>query len=136
MDDELEAIKQKQMQEMLRRQQRAAEPPVAELDNASFDAFLSANPLVIVDFWAEWCGPCKMMHPTFEAAAREINNARFARINVDKVQQIAARYEVQSIPTFIIFKKGKQVGRITGAVGLADLRLAVSKHASKEMQRR
>ena len=134
--DELEAIKRKQMQEMLRRQQEASKPPVTELDNASFDAFLSANPLVLVDFWAEWCGPCKMMHPTFEAAAREINNARFARVNVDNAQHIAARYSVQSIPTFIIFKAGNQVGRITGAVGLADLKLAVNKYAPKDMQRR
>ena len=136
MDDELEAIKRKQMQEILYRQQRDLEPVITELDNASFDAFISVNPLVLVDFWAKWCNPCKTMHPIFETAAREMTRAKFARLNVDKAQQIAARYNVASIPTFIIFKDGSEDGRITGAVGLYDLRKIVNLHAPKELQRR
>ncbi len=76
------------------------------------------------------------MHPTFEAAAREMTRAKFARLDVDKAQQIAARYNVASIPTFIIFKDGSEADRITGTVGLFDLRRIVNLHAPKELQRR
>ena len=70
-----------------------------------------------MDFWAEWCGPCKSMHPIFTRMAKKYKQIRFARVNVDDVQDIAMKYGVQSIPTFIMFKNGEIVDKMVGAVG-------------------
>ena len=71
----------------------------------------------MIDFWAEWCGPCKSMHPIFTRMAKKYKQVRFARVNVDDAQDIAVKYDVQSIPTFIMFKNGEIVNRMVGAVG-------------------
>ncbi len=72
---------------------------------------------VLVDFWAEWCGPCKSMHPIFTRMAKKYKQVRFARVNVDNAQDIAMKYGVQSIPTFIMFKNGEIANQMVGAVG-------------------
>ncbi|MDI1495026.1 MAG: thiol-disulfide isomerase [Cenarchaeum symbiont of Oopsacas minuta] len=136
MDEDFEAIKRIQMQELLRRRQRASEPLITELDAGNFGKFISVNKLVLVDFWAEWCGPCKSMHPIFETIAREDMRTRFARVNIDRAQSIASRYRVQSIPTFIIFKDGIQTDRITGAVGRSELTRIIDKYSTHESKRR
>ena len=78
---------------------------------------LKADKPTLVDFWAEWCGPCKSMHPIFTRMAKKYKSVRFARVNVDNSQDIATRYGVQSIPTFIMFKNGKVANTMVGAVG-------------------
>ena len=78
---------------------------------------LKSDKLTLVDFWAEWCGPCKSMHPVFTRVAKKYKQIRFARINVDNSQDIALRYSVQSIPAFIMFRNGEIVNRMVGAVG-------------------
>jgi thioredoxin 1 len=93
------------------------EMPVMELTSQDFDQKKSENELLLVDFWAEWCGPCKSMHPIFSRMAKKYKSVRFARVNVDNAQDIARRYGVQSIPTFIMFKNGEVANTMVGAVG-------------------
>lgn len=72
-----------------------------------FKKILSENKKVVVDFYADWCGPCKMMGPMFEAAANEVKDVVFIKLNVDELQSVAQEFEVSSIPTVIFFKDGK-----------------------------
>ena len=77
---------------------------------------------VLVDFWASWCGPCKMMGPVVEQISEELGpNARVCKINIDEQPELAERYNVMSIPTFIMFKDGKEVERMIGAMPKEEL---------------
>ena len=119
-DDELENIKKKQLDELLKHQQEQLirqETPVLELNSLNFDEALLKNKLLLVDFWAEWSGPCKAMHPIFSRGAKKYNHVRFARLNVDNSQDVARKFGVQSIPTFIMFKDGEIIQQMVGAVG-------------------
>jgi len=72
---------------------------------------------LVVDFWAPWCGPCHMMAPAYEAAAKQLEpTVRFAKVNTDQEQQLAARFGIQSIPTMILFKGGREIARQSGAL--------------------
>ncbi len=71
---------------------------------------------IVVDFWAEWCMPCRMMSPVLEELAKEMENIKFYKVNVDKVTELARRFGVMSIPTFVVFKDGREAGRIVGAM--------------------
>lgn len=75
---------------------------------------LNTNGIVVVDFWAPWCGPCRIMGPIIEELAMEIPDVKIGKLNVDDHQESAIQYRVSSIPTIIIFKGGKEVERITG----------------------
>ena len=89
----------------------------AALDESKFDAFISNSELpVVVDFWADWCQPCHAMAPQFARAAAELKaRARFAKVNTEEAQPIAARFGICSIPTLILFRGGREVSRLSGA---------------------
>jgi len=76
--------------------------------------------IAVVDFYADWCGPCKVMAPVLEEVSKKMHEIKFAKVNIDDQQEIAEEYDVMSIPTFIIFKDGKEAGRFLGARGKSD----------------
>ncbi|MFM8659724.1 MAG: thioredoxin [Candidatus Nitrosotenuis sp.] len=129
-DPELEKIKQKKLAEMIAQQQESiaqSQTQIIDLNLTNFDS-VTSHGLVLVDFWAEWCGPCKMMHPVFERMAKKYRHIKFARVNVDQNQDISMKFGVQSIPTFIMFKDGKQVDRMMGAVGEPGIHMIAKKY--------
>ncbi len=96
---------------------------VVELDEARFDAVVNATDLpVLVDFWAPWCGPCRMMAPQFEAAARQLKGrALLVKVNSDEAPRLSARYGIRSIPTLVKLSRGQEVQRQSGALPAAQI---------------
>ena len=89
---------------------------VSELNSKSFDKFLNGDN-VVVDFWASWCGPCKILDPQFEGAASELKDrVKFGKVNVDENSELAQKFGVMSIPTLIFFNDKQKVDSATGMV--------------------
>jgi thioredoxin 2 len=94
-----------------------------ELTSATFQRQISRSDIpIVVDFWAPWCGPCKMMAPQFAGAAKQLEpGVRLAKVNTEIEQELAAKYGIRSIPTLMLFKGGREVSRQPGAMGTADI---------------
>ena len=127
-DDELEAIKHKKLAELQKEAATKAmmssitEPIV--LTDSNFASEIAKYPIMLVDFWAPWCGPCKMVSPIIEQLSREYSGrVAFGKVNVDENQRIAASFGIQSIPTLMIFKGGKAVDVIIGAMPKAQIEM-------------
>ena len=89
---------------------------VINLSEKNFEEeVLKSDKTVLIDFWASWCGPCKMMSPVVDQIAEEMNDTvKVGKVNIDEEQSLAVRYNVMSIPTFVVIKNGKEVGRTIG----------------------
>ena len=108
--DELEKIRMKKMKELMDKMLK----PI-EVDETSFKEVILKYDNVVVDFWAEWCGPCKMIAPIIDELAKEYaGKVVFAKLNVDEAENIAIEYGISAIPTLIFFKKGKPVDMMVG----------------------
>ena len=94
-----------------------------DLNDQSFSKFVGNNDLpVVVDFWAEWCGPCKQMAPAYSEAAGQLQSrAILAKLNTETAQAVAGKYAIRSIPTMIVFHKGREVARQSGAMSAGQI---------------
>lgn len=103
---------------------------VKHLNDANFKKeILESNTVALVDFWAPWCGPCKMIAPFVEEIAKEYSGkVTVGKVNVDESSQIASQYGIMSIPTIIFFKNGKIMSQHVGAVSKADLKKLVEEN--------
>jgi thioredoxin 1 len=127
-DDEIEAIKHKKLAELQKEAATKAmmssitEPLV--LTDSNFASEVTKYPIMLVDFWAPWCGPCRMVSPIVEQLSREYSGrVAFGKVNVDENQRIAASFGIQSIPTLMIFKGSKAVDVIIGAMPKAQIEM-------------
>ena len=97
------------------------------LTDATFDDRISDGN-VVVDFWAAWCGPCRIIGPVIDALAAERTDVRFAKLNVDENPKTSARFGVQGIPLLIFFRNGAEAGRVVGAVPRAQIETAIQRY--------
>ncbi len=136
-DPELEAIRARKLQELLRARESppTAAKPAADgkpvlLTDANFESETRKPGVILVDFWAAWCGPCLRVAPTLEAIAREkAGRMRLGKLNVDENPRTAERFQVMSIPTMLLFKDGKLVDGIVGALPRPQIEALLSKWA-------
>jgi thioredoxin 1 len=136
-DDELEAIKHKKLAELQKEAANKAmmssitEPIV--LTDSNFTSEVTKYPIMLVDFWAPWCGPCRMVSPIIEQLSREYSGrVAFGKVNVDENQRIAASFGIQSIPTLMIFKGSKAVDVIVGALPKAQIEMKLKQQISSK----
>lgn len=135
-DDELEKIKQRKLAEIMNRMSGAEKgfatrtpPEPVTLTDENFDEFVSNNRLAVVDFWAEWCAPCRMIAPIVKELAKDYaGRIAFGKLNVDENPMTAAKFGIMSIPTLIVFKDGQPVDMIVGAVPKRQIEVRLNRH--------
>ena len=132
--DELEEIRQKKMAELVRKIEqkelgvRCMSEPV-KLTDQDFDEFVKSNNVALVDCWAGWCMPCKMLGPVIEELAKDMDGkVAFGKLDVDENRVISARYAIMSIPTMLIFSKGQLVNQLSGVMPKENIAAVLSKY--------
>ena len=133
-DEELERIRRKKLMEMMKKLGKQKEPkpqtdkPI-ELTDSNFHDVVRRGGLVVVDCWAAWCGPCRVISPIIDDLARDYaGRVLFGKLNVDMNRGITTEYQIMSIPTILIFKDGKLVDRLVGARPRKSLEAAITRH--------
>jgi thioredoxin 1 len=101
---------------------------IVNVSDDSFKAEVESGGTVLVDFWAPWCGPCKMIAPVLEELDKEVSNLKIAKVNVDDNPESASRFGVMSIPTLIVFKDGQPVDKVVGFQSKDALKNVISRH--------
>lgn len=134
MSSEVEEIRQRKMAEMMKTAGVAKsggngwpEAPVSVTDS-SFESFIKKYPKVVVDCWAPWCGPCRMLSPTIDAISKEMKGSvAFGKLNTDENFGVAGKYKIMSIPTLLFFKDGQLVDKAIGAAPKASVEQQIRK---------
>jgi thioredoxin 1 len=132
-DEELERIKQAKLQKMMKsvapeKRGTTFNKPV-EMTDATFKEMIQNHPLVVVDCWAPWCGPCRMVAPIIEELSRDyVGRILFGKLNVDDNREVSMQYDIMSIPTLLVFKNGKLVDTIIGAMPRQTLEQKITRH--------
>ena len=134
-DMEIQGIREKKLVEMMQKARAQLQTAVKNdgkpiiLSDASFSSEISKHPLMLVDFWAVWCPPCRMVAPIIEQLAKEYaGRVAFGKLNVDENPLTSNEFEVQSIPTLLIFKNGEAVDGIIGAVPKHQIESKIESH--------
>ncbi len=134
MSSEVEEIRQRKMAEMM----KSAEAPKSggngwpeapvNVTDSSFESFVKKYPKIVVDCWAPWCGPCRMLSPTIDAMSKEMKGkVAFGKLNTDENFGVASKYKIMSIPTLLFFKDGQLVDKVVGAAPKATVEQQIKK---------
>jgi thioredoxin 1 len=133
--DELDEIRKKKMEKIMSEQNKPSMPKVEYpskpviVTDSTLDAALNQYPLLIVDCWAEWCGPCRMIGPIIDELAKELSGrAVFGKLNVDENMQTSNKYRISAIPSLLVFKDGKLLDKLVGAYPKATLAGKIQKY--------
>jgi len=129
-DDELKRIRERKLRELMKgKEEKSLGGQVIHITDSNFKEIVNKNSLVLVDFFADWCMPCRMMAPVVEELAKEYaGKVLVGKINVDENPSTADRFQVYSIPTLIILKAGEEVDRIVGFVPKGQVEARLKKH--------
>ncbi len=100
-----------------------------EVTDQNFDSMVKDNPLVVVDCWAPWCGPCRMIGPVIDTLSEEYTDVTFGKLNTDENLDISRKFQIMAIPTLLFFKNGELVERITGVVPKGNIEGVIKKHS-------
>ncbi len=120
---DIDEIRRKKLKELMEKMKGGKMAEVVKLDYTNFDRFVEENENVVVDFWAEWCGPCRLISPIIEELAKEFaGKVAFGKLNVDEARNIALQYRISAIPTLIFFKRGKAISAVVGVYPKSELK--------------
>ncbi|MFQ6106813.1 MAG: thioredoxin [Thermoplasmata archaeon] len=130
-DEELEGIRKRKLVELMKRMNNdMPERPIVVTD-ANFDDTVKKYPVVVVDFWAVWCGPCKMMEPVIEELAQTYRGkVVFGKLNVDENPATATKYGIMAIPTLLVFQNGSLVDQVQGAMPASALTPTIDRYVT------